>query len=71
MKTLIGSIDRIAGTTACIILNDNSHVLQIPSELLPDGAEEGMAYTITIERNKAEELRLRDEIAALRKALKA
>lgn len=52
------------------MLNDDAHVLQIPAELLPDGAEEGMAYTITIERNGAEERRLRDDIAALRKALK-
>lgn len=70
MKTLIGSVDRITETTAYIILNDDAHVLQIPAELLPDGAEEGMAYTITIERNGAEERRLRDDIAALRKALK-
>ena len=61
MKTLIGSVDRITGTTAYIILNDDEHVLQIPAELLPDGAAEGMAYTITIERNGAEERRLRDE----------
>ena len=48
MKKLIGSVDRITGTTAYIILNDDEHVLQIPAELLPDGAAEGMAYTITI-----------------------
>ena len=28
MKTLIGSVDRITGTTAYIILNDDEHVLQ-------------------------------------------
>ena len=41
MKTLIGSVDRVTGTTAYIILNDDEHVLQIPAELLPDGAAEG------------------------------
>lgn len=39
MKTLIGSVDRVTGTTAYIILNDDEHVLQIPAELLPDGAQ--------------------------------
>ena len=63
-------MDRITGTAADIILNDGEQVRQITAELLPGGAEEGMAYTITIERNGAEERRLRDEIAALRKALK-
>ena len=66
-KELIGSIDRITEQTACIILNDDEHQLQIPLELLPDGADEGMAFTITIERN--EEKRLTEEIAALKESL--
>ena len=69
MKELIGSIDRITEQTAYIILNDDEHELQFPLELLPDGAEEGMAFTITIERNREEEERLRQEIAALRRDL--
>ncbi|WP_301859772.1 DUF3006 domain-containing protein [uncultured Megasphaera sp.] len=69
MKELIGSIDRITEQTAYIILNDDEHELQFPLELLPDGAEEGMAFTITIRRNKEEEERLRQEIAALRRDL--
>lgn len=69
MKTLIGSIDRITETTAYIILNDDEHELQLPVDLLPEGADEGMAFTITIERNEEEEERLRQEIAALRAML--
>lgn len=69
MKKLIGSIDRITGTTAYILLNDDVHVLQFPVELLPEGADEGKAYTITIEANEGEEQRLDGEIAALRRAL--
>ena len=53
----------------CIILNDDEHQLQIPLELLPDGADEGMAFTITIERNEEEEKRLAEEIATLKKSL--
>ena len=67
-KELIGSIDRITEQTACIILNDDEHQLRIPLELLPDGADEGMAFTITIERNEEEEKRLAEEIATLKKA---
>ena len=66
-KELIGSIDRITEQTACIILNDDEHQLQIPLELLPDGADEGMA--ITIERNEEEEKRLAEEIATLKESL--
>lgn len=68
-KELIGSIDRITEQTACIILNDDEHQLQIPLELLPDGADEGMAFTITIERNEEEENRLAEEIATLKESL--
>ena len=68
-KELIGSIDRITEQTACIILNDDEHQLQIPLELLPDGADEGMAFTITIERNEEEEKRLAEEIATLKESL--
>lgn len=68
-KELIGSIDRITEQTACIILNDDEHQLQIPLELLPDGADEGMAFTITIERNEEEEKRLAKEIEALKEGL--
>lgn len=69
MKTLIGSIDRITETTAYIILNDDEHELQLPVDLLPEGADEGMAFTITIERNEEEEERLRQEIETLRAML--
>ncbi|ALG42275.1 DUF3006 domain-containing protein [Megasphaera elsdenii] len=68
-KELIGSIDRITEQTACIILNDDEHQLRIPLELLPDGADEGMAFTITIERNEEEEKRLAEEIATLKESL--
>ena len=68
-KELIGSIDRITEQTAYIILNDDEHQLQIPLELLPDGADEGMAFTITIERNEEEEKRLAEEIATLKESL--
>lgn len=66
---LIGSIDRITEQTAYILLNDDEHELQFPVELLPKGAEEGMAFMITIARNEEEEERLRQEIAALRDEL--
>lgn len=66
---LIGSIDRITEQTAYILLNDDEHELQFPVEFLPKGAEEGMAFTITIARNEEEEERLRQEIAALRDEL--
>ncbi len=68
-KELIGSIDRITEQTAYILLNDDEHELQFPVKLLPKGAEEGMAFTITIARNEAEEERLRQEIAALQSEL--
>lgn len=68
-KELVGSIDRITEQTAYIILNDDEHELQLPLELLPDGADEGMAFTITIERNEEEEKRLAEEIAALKEGL--
>ena len=67
-KELIGSIDRITEQTAYILLNDDEHELQFPTELLPKGAAEGMAFTITIARNEEEE-RLHQEIAALRDEL--
>lgn len=51
-KELVGSIDRITEQTAYILLNDDEHELQFPLELLPDVADEGMALTITIERNE-------------------
>lgn len=68
-KELIGSIDRITEQTAYIVLNDDEHELQFPIELLPEGADEGMAFTLTIERNEAEEQKLAEDIAALRKSL--
>ena len=68
-KELIGSIDRITEQTAYILLNDDEHELQFPTELLPKGAAEGMAFTITIARNEEEEERLHQEIAALRDEL--
>lgn len=68
-KELVGSLDRITEQTAYIILNDDEHELQFPLELLPDGADEGMAFTITIERNEEEERRLAEEIAALKENL--
>mgnify|MGYP002517024988 FL=1 len=68
-KELIGSIDRITEQTAYILLNDDEHELQFPTELLPKGATEGMAFTITIARNEEEEERLHQEIAALRDEL--
>ena len=67
-KELIGSIDRITEQTAYILLNDDEHELQFPVELLPEGADEGMVFTLTIERN-AEEQKLADEIAELRSSL--
>lgn len=66
MATLIGSIDRIDENIAVIILNDDEHELQLPADLLPSDAEEGQAYTITIERNQEEEQKLAAEIEALR-----
>ena len=72
MKTkLIGSIDRITEHTAYFILNDDAHGLRFPVDVLPVGADEGMAFTITIQRNLQEEERLRQEIAALRDELAA
>ena len=68
-KELVGSIDRITEQTAYIILNDDEHELLFPLELLPDGADEGMAFTITIERNEEEEKRLAEEIEALKEGL--
>lgn len=68
-KKLIGSLDRITEQTAYILLDDDEHELQFPLELLPEGADEGMAFTITIERNEAEEKRLAEEIAALKESL--
>lgn len=68
-KELVGSIDRITEQTAYILLNDDEHQLQFPLELLPDGTDEGMAFTITIERNEEEEKRLAEEIAALKEGL--
>lgn len=68
-KKLIGSLDRITEQTAYILLDDDEHELQFPLELLPEGADEGMVFTITIERNEAEEKRLAEEIAALKKSL--
>ena len=68
-KELIGSIDRITEQTAYIVLNDDEHELPFPVELLPEGADEGMAFTITIERNEEEEKRLAEEIAALKESL--
>lgn len=62
---LVGSIDRITEHTAYIILNDDEYELKIPVSYLPEGADEGMAYTIEIERNIEEEERLRKEIASL------
>lgn len=67
--TLIGSIDRITEHTAYLILNDDEHELQFPVDILPNGTDEGMAFTITIQRNLQEEERLRQEIAALRDEL--
>jgi hypothetical protein len=63
---LIGSIDRITEQTAYIILNDDEHELKLPVACLPDGADEGMAYTIEISRNIEEEERLKKEIEALK-----
>ena len=68
-KELIGSIDRITEQTAYIVLNDDEHELPFPVELLPEGADEGMAFTITIERNEEEEKRLAEEIEALKEGL--
>lgn len=65
----IGSIDRISGDKAYIILNDGERELVLPASCLPEDAGEGMAYTITIERNEEEEERLRQEIAELRQDL--
>lgn len=69
MKKIVGSVDRISGTTAYIVLNDDAHVLPFPSALLPGDVHEGSAYTITIECNEEEERRLSSEIAAFRKKL--
>ncbi len=69
MKTWIASIDRITQQTAYLLLNDDEHEVQLPLELLPEGADEGMAFTVSIERNEEEEQRLRNEIAALRRDL--
>jgi hypothetical protein len=69
MITLTGSIDRISEQVAVILLNDDEHQLCLPVDLLPADAEEGQAYTITIERDREEEQRLAEEIAALRKDL--
>ncbi len=69
MMKWIGSIDRISEGVAYIILNDDEHELRIPASCLPKGADEGMAYTIEITRNKDEEARLQAEIEALRKDL--
>lgn len=68
-KKLIGSLDRITEQTAYILLDDDEHELQFPLELLPKGADEGMAFTITIERNEEEERRLAEEIAVLKESL--
>lgn len=68
-KTLIGSLDRVTENIAVIALNDDEHEVSFPLELLPQGAEEGMAFTITIERNETEEKRLAEEIATLRQDL--
>ena len=65
-ETIIASIDRITEQTAYFNLDDGERELQLPCWTLPDGAEEGMAFTITIERNEEEEEKLRAEIAQLR-----
>lgn len=69
MTKLTGSLDRITEQTAYIYLDDDEHVLQFPVDLLPEGADEGMVFTITIERDEEEEKRLADEIADLRSGL--
>ena len=70
MKTLIVSIDRITEDTAYLNLDNGDQELQLPLWAMPAGADEGMAYTLTIERNREEEERLREEIAALREAIR-
>lgn len=62
----LANIDRITEQTAYLILDDGEREIQLPCEVLPKGADEGMAFTITIERNLEEEEKLRAEIAQLR-----
>ncbi|MGE1063245.1 DUF3006 family protein [Megasphaera paucivorans] len=63
---LIGSIDRITEQDAYIIVDDAAeHEIRIPLACLPQGADEGMAYTLEIIRNKEAEKEMQEEIELL------
>lgn len=65
----IASVDRITEQTAYLVHHDGERMVQMPLWALPQGAEEGMAFTVTVERNLEEEEVLRREIEELRREL--
>lgn len=70
MMKLIGSIDRISdGDVYIIIDNENEDEICLPAAWFPEEIDEGMTYTIEIERNLKEEQRLKDEIECLKQSL--
>lgn len=67
-KVLLACLDRITEQTAVLSLADEREIA-LPLSDLPQGADEGMVFTLTIERNEEEEKKLAQEIAALRNDL--
>lgn len=67
-KVLLACLDRITEQTAVLSLADEREIA-LPLADLPQGADEGMVFTLTIERNEEEEKKLAQEIAALRNDL--
>ncbi len=63
-------IDRFESSYAVVLVGEKETELQLPRELLPQGAKEGSCLNIDISLDQAEEKQRRERIAAKLQKLK-
>lgn len=58
-------VDSIIGGTCRLLVGDEAHILTMPLEYLPEGAEEGDSLRMTFTECPEETAATRDEVEAL------
>jgi hypothetical protein len=69
VKKLIGTLDRVEGNTAIIIVGEEDGTLDITRSLLPEGSKEGDILSIKIEKKEKKTLDEKERVEGLIKKL--
>lgn len=68
-NVFMGTLDRIEGDTAVILVGDEGDIVEIPRKLLPDGHKEGDIISFKLELKDKKTKIEKEKIASLIKKL--